>query len=174
MFASSPHVAELTPDDVEQGTGAPRVTRGRNGTVWVVFLYNPTCMMSRAVAPLVELAAAAARETSPDVLFGAYACGGYGETRAEGARDRYLAARIIRRRVAASDAAATTWIVRGDESSRASGSRGSRTRSATASNPVSRRARARGPARKTRPPRRRRFQRRGIVLSGTAPGTGQL
>mmetsp|Transcript_9303 Transcript_9303/g.28974 ORF Transcript_9303/g.28974 Transcript_9303/m.28974 type:complete len:357 (-) Transcript_9303:30-1100(-) len=46
-------------------------------------------MMSRAVAPLVELAAAAARETSPDVLFGAYACGGYGETRAEGARDRF-------------------------------------------------------------------------------------
>ena len=48
------------PEDVNVDGRAPRVVRGDG--VWVVFLYSPTCMMSRAVAPLVALAAAAARE----------------------------------------------------------------------------------------------------------------
>ena len=72
---------ELSPEDVliDDETGAPRVRPQDTVVAWVVVLYNPSCMMSRAVAPLIELAAARSVETR----FAAFACGGHGSEKVE-------------------------------------------------------------------------------------------
>ena len=86
LFGSSRDVLELRmPGDVilDQSSGAARLNVTAAPTLWVVFLYNPTCMMSRAIAPLVELAARAVRAgpipANVDIRVGAFACGHYGE-----------------------------------------------------------------------------------------------
>ena len=65
--------------------GAPRVLHP--AVAWVVVLYNPSCMMSRAVAPLIELAAAQSVETR----FAAFACGGHGAEKVEFERKGFAA-----------------------------------------------------------------------------------
>jgi len=86
LFGSSRDVLELRmPGDVilDQSSGAARLNVTAAPTLWVVFLYNPTCMMSRAIAPLVELAARAVRAgpipANVDIKFATFACGHYGE-----------------------------------------------------------------------------------------------
>ena len=64
LFGTSQDVLELSPEDVLiDENGAPRVRPQDKTVAWVVVLYNPSCMMSRAVAPLIELAAARSVET---------------------------------------------------------------------------------------------------------------
>ena len=64
LFGTSQDVLELSPEDVlVDENGAPRVRPQDKTVAWVVVLYNPSCMMSRAVAPLIELAAARSVET---------------------------------------------------------------------------------------------------------------
>jgi hypothetical protein len=79
---------ELSPEDVlVDENGAPRVRPQDTAVAWVVVLYNPSCMMSRAVAPLIELAAAQSIETR----FAAFACGGHGAEKVEFARKGFAA-----------------------------------------------------------------------------------
>ena len=79
---------ELSPEDVlVDENGAPRVRPQDKTVAWVVVLYNPSCMMSRAVAPLIELAAA----QSPETRFAAFACGGHGPEKVEFERKGFAA-----------------------------------------------------------------------------------
>ena len=79
---------ELSPEDVlVDENGAPRVRPQDSAVAWVVVLYNPSCMMSRAVAPLIELAAAQSVETR----FAAFACGGHGSEKVEFERKGFAA-----------------------------------------------------------------------------------
>ena len=79
---------ELSPEDVlVDENGAPRVRPQDTAVAWVVVLYNPSCMMSRAVAPLIELAAARSVETR----FAAFACGGHGSEKVEFERKGFAA-----------------------------------------------------------------------------------
>ena len=79
---------ELSPEDVlVDENGAPRVRPQDKTVAWVVVLYNPSCMMSRAVAPLIELAAARSVETR----FAAFACGGHGPEKVEFERKGFAA-----------------------------------------------------------------------------------
>ena len=79
---------ELSPEDVlVDENGAPRVRPQDKTVAWVVVLYNPSCMMSRAVAPLIELAAARSVETR----FAAFACGGHGAEKVEFERKGFAA-----------------------------------------------------------------------------------
>ena len=79
---------ELSPEDVLiDENGAPRVRPQDKTVAWVVVLYNPSCMMSRAVAPLIELAAARSVETR----FAAFACGGHGPEKVEFERKGFAA-----------------------------------------------------------------------------------
>ena len=88
LFGTSQDVLELSPEDVlVDENGAPRVRPQDTAVAWVVVLYNPSCMMSRAVAPLIELAAAQSIETR----FAAFACGGHGAEKVEFARKGFAA-----------------------------------------------------------------------------------
>ena len=79
---------ELSPEDVlVDENGAPRVRPQDTAVAWVVVLYNPSCMMSRAVAPLIEIAAAQSVETR----FAAFACGGHGSEKVEFERKGFAA-----------------------------------------------------------------------------------
>ena len=88
LFGTSQDVLELSPEDVlVDENGAPRVRPQDKTVAWVVVLYNPSCMMSRAVAPLIELAAAQSVETR----FAAFACGGHGPEKVEFERKGFAA-----------------------------------------------------------------------------------
>ena len=88
LFGTSQDVLELSPEDVLiDENGAPRVRPQDKTVAWVVVLYNPSCMMSRAVAPLIELAAA----QSPGTRFAAFACGGHGSEKVEFERKGFAA-----------------------------------------------------------------------------------
>ena len=83
LFGPSANVLELSPNDFPDGVFFPR--RKKND-VWVIMLYSSSCSMSRAMAPLVNLAAKVS-----DVPFGAYPCGGHGAAAAERKRRGFAA-----------------------------------------------------------------------------------
>lgn len=64
-------VRELDRSHFDLNDNLLRLSVSGRGGIWVIFMYSPSCSMSRAVAPLVKLAARAAPEQS----FGAVACG---------------------------------------------------------------------------------------------------
>lgn len=77
FFVGSP-VRELNRSHFDLNGNLLRLSTGGPGGVWVIFMYSPSCSMSRAVAPLLKLAARAAPEQS----FGAVACGFHERQRA--------------------------------------------------------------------------------------------
>ncbi|KAH8050375.1 hypothetical protein JL722_11340 [Aureococcus anophagefferens] len=97
LFGSSRDVFELTtPGDITvEDDGAVRLAVTDTTTLWVIFLYNPGCMMSRTVAPLVELGARAVKAgphpADVDVKFGAFACGHHAEAGGSFQRKGYAA-----------------------------------------------------------------------------------
>ena len=98
LFGSSRDVYELTtPGDITvEDDGAVRLAVTDTTTLWVIFLYNPGCMMSRTVAPLVELGARAVKAgphlpADVDVKFGAFACGHHAEAGGSFQRKGYAA-----------------------------------------------------------------------------------